>query len=171
MRKLVKRNVRRSLVAVSCAAALAACGSSQSQSGNEGSAVASTALKEATCMRAHGVPNFPDPSGGGSGVNLDGTGINPQSPAFKSARQACARFAPGRGPGGAVATETQFLAAVKFAECMRTHGYSDFPDPTHSDSPPGPILIIGTGLFFRVSSNFDPNAPAVARAMAGCVKQ
>ena len=130
----------------------------------------SLALEFATCMRAHGVPSFPDPSGGGGGVDLAGTGINPQSPAFKSARQACARFAPQRGPGGIEATESQFLAAVAFAKCMRAHGYSDFPDPSRSDSPPGPILIIGPGLFFRVSSSFDPNAPAVARSMAGCVK-
>jgi hypothetical protein len=34
------------------------------------------------CMRANGVTNFPDPPGGG-GVNIAGTGISPQAPAFK----------------------------------------------------------------------------------------
>jgi hypothetical protein len=66
------------------------------------------------------------------------------------------------------ATESQFLAALAFSKCMRTHGYPDFPDPTHVDASPGPILIVGTGLFFRVSENFDPNAPAVERAVAAC---
>jgi hypothetical protein len=51
---------------------------------------------------------------------------------------------------------------------MRVHGYPDFPDPTRSDSPPGPILIIGPGLFYRVSTSFDPNGPAAKRAIAAC---
>jgi hypothetical protein len=118
-------------------------------------------------MRAHGVPNFPDPSGGGGGVNLAGTGIDPQSPAFKSGRRACEALSPG-GARGIEATESQFLAAVKFAKCMRTHGFPDFPDPTRFDAPPGPILIVGNGLFFRVSPSFDPNAPVVNRAVAAC---
>ena len=42
------------------------------------------------------------------------------------------------------------------------------PDPTRVDSPPGPILIIRQGLFFRVSPSFDPNTPAVNRAVAAC---
>jgi hypothetical protein len=119
-------------------------------------------------MRAHGVPSFPDPSGGGGGINLPGTGINPQSPAFKSARRACARLAPGGAPGGVRATESQFLAALRFAKCMRVNRFPSFPDPTRVDSPPGPILIIGNGLFFRVSANFDPNTPAIHRAVAAC---
>jgi hypothetical protein len=126
------------------------------------------ALKLADCMRANGVPSYPDPSGGGGGVNLAGTWIDPQSPAIKAARNACARFAPGAAPGGVQATESQFLAALRFATCMRTNESPSFPDPTRVDSPSGPILIIGAGLFFRVGPNFDPTAPAVKRAIAAC---
>jgi hypothetical protein len=58
------------------------------------------ALKFSACMRAHGLPDFPDPSAAGGGVvmNLHGTGLSPQSPQFQAARQACRRFLP--GPGG-----------------------------------------------------------------------
>jgi hypothetical protein len=119
-------------------------------------------------MRANGVPSFPDPSGAGGGVDLAGTGINPRSPAFKSARRVCGRLAPGGAGGGVKAPESQFLAALKFAECMRAHGFPSFPDPTRVDSPPGPIAVIGQGLFFRVSPNLDPKAPAVSRAIAAC---
>jgi hypothetical protein len=59
-------------------------------------AVRKKALKMAACMRAHGVSNFPDPQvssapGGGVGVRIGGpgSGIDPNSPAFKSAQQAC----------------------------------------------------------------------------------
>lgn len=51
---------------------------------------------------------------------------------------------------------------------MRVNGFPSFPDPTRVDSPPGPILIIGNGLFFRVSAHFDPDTPAVHRAVAAC---
>ena len=53
------------------------------------------ALANARCMRRHGVPNFPDPTfpaGGGVAIKI-GSGVNPQSPAFKQAAAACG------GPG------------------------------------------------------------------------
>jgi hypothetical protein len=43
-------------------------------------------------MRSHGVPNFPDPTfphGGGVGIQLNGNGIDPNSPAFQAAQKAC----------------------------------------------------------------------------------
>jgi hypothetical protein len=167
MRTLRDHSAWSCLAAVSCVVAVAACGSSHTPGTTTGARSESPALKFADCMRAHGVPSFPDPGGGGGGINFAGTGINPQSPAFKSARRACARLAP-EGAGGVRATETQFLAALGFAKCMRVNGFPSFPDPTRVDSPPGPILIIANGLFFRVSPNFDPNTPAVHRAIAAC---
>ncbi len=156
------------LVVITCSVAIAACGSSGGS--NSGAATGSgdaPALKLADCMRSLGVPNFPDPSAGGGGVNLT-SGVNAQSPAFKSARRACAKLVPGGKPGGQSATESQFLAALSFSKCMRTHGFPDFPDPTRFDSPPGPVLIVGRGLYFRVRVQFDPNTPAANRAMAIC---
>lgn len=49
------------------------------------------ALKFAQCMRAHGVPNFPDPTFPKSGGILQGgpAGINPNAPAFQHAARAC----------------------------------------------------------------------------------
>ncbi|HEY3682135.1 MAG TPA: hypothetical protein VGL93_03810 [Streptosporangiaceae bacterium] len=53
----------------------------------------------ASCIRAHGVPNFPDPKNNGSALTIDfsGTGISPQSPAFQKALQACKSKSPGGG--------------------------------------------------------------------------
>jgi hypothetical protein len=50
-------------------------------------------LKLSQCVRSHGVPNFPDPTP--SGLNLNGTGINPSSPQFQAALKACQKAAPG----------------------------------------------------------------------------
>ena len=53
------------------------------------------ALAHAVCMRAHGVPNFPDPvvTGSGNGITVGsggpGAGMNPQSPAFQRAEKIC----------------------------------------------------------------------------------
>src|SRR2546425_12957310 len=66
----------------------------------------SQGLKFVACMRAHGVPNMPDPAiqtsdstlQGGSGpvMNFDArrTGLNPDSPVLKSALQACQNLQP-----------------------------------------------------------------------------
>jgi hypothetical protein len=165
---MTKLKLSGGLAAVAVAVTLAGCGSSGKPSAGSGSSVHSGPIALATCMRAHGVPSFPDPPAGGGGVNLAGTGIDPQAPAFKSAQAECARLGGKGGSGPERATESQFLAALTFSKCMRTHGYPGFPDPTHVDAPPGPILVIGPGLFFRVSQNFDPNAPAVQRAVSAC---
>jgi len=57
------------------------------------------ALRFSQCMRAHGVPNFPDPQSSGSGVGLRITkdsGIDPNSPQFKAAQKACEALLPGQ---------------------------------------------------------------------------
>ena len=158
------RPARCALATIVCGLLLAACGSSGGAS--TATARVGGGLKFARCMRAHGVPDFPDPAAGGGGFQLV-SGIDPQSPAFRAARQACAQLSPA-SHAGAQATESQFHAALKFAQCMRARGFSSFPDPTRSDSGPPPILIIGPGMFYRVSPGFDPSTPAVKRAVATC---
>ena len=57
-------------------------------------------LKVAACVRAHGVPNFPDPTFSGGGVHIDQQKINQRSPAFQAAVQACKSLIPGGLHGG-----------------------------------------------------------------------
>lgn len=54
-------------------------------------------LKFAACMRAHGVPKFPDPVLDQHGVGFSGD-MDVESPQYRTAHQACAPLA---GPGGA----------------------------------------------------------------------
>ena len=62
-------------------------------------------LEFAQCMRDHGV-DFPDPtfddSGGGFQVQLGGPGMDPESPGFKAASEACS--SEGGGPGFGIVT-------------------------------------------------------------------
>jgi hypothetical protein len=47
-------------------------------------------------MRAHGVPDYPDPSTSNGGIGYNLSGIDTHSPQFQSAQQAC-RSQPGQG--------------------------------------------------------------------------
>lgn len=61
-------------------------------------------LKYATCMRSHGVTDFPDPAPDGS-LQLKtepGGDLDPNNPTFKSADQACKKYLPSGGQGGSV---------------------------------------------------------------------
>lgn len=64
------------------------------------------ALAFSACMRKNGVPNFPDPQFGASGkvaIRIgSGAGIDPQSPQFQHAQQACQKDLP-FGKGGPTA--------------------------------------------------------------------
>ncbi|MBO0692900.1 MAG: hypothetical protein J2P58_08390 [Acidimicrobiaceae bacterium] len=55
-------------------------------------------IRFSQCMRSHGVPNFPDPTTGptgGSVINLNPEHIDPSSPIYQRASQACQRIVPG----------------------------------------------------------------------------
>jgi hypothetical protein len=51
-------------------------------------------LKFASCMRAHGVPAFPDPSSHGGIDITPSMGIDASSPRFRSAQRSCRVYAP-----------------------------------------------------------------------------
>jgi hypothetical protein len=62
-------------------------------------AMVKAALAFSSCMRSHGVPKFPDPevtSNGGMMQRLGGpgSGIDPSSPTFQTAQQACQKLNP-----------------------------------------------------------------------------
>jgi hypothetical protein len=53
----------------------------------------------AACMRENGLPTFPDPEPDGSLMINRDSDLEPDSPQFKAAEQACEEFTPGRNPG------------------------------------------------------------------------
>jgi hypothetical protein len=122
-------------------------------------------------MRSHGVPNFPDPPGGGGGIQIPaGSGINPKSPAFQSAQNQCMKLLPGGGPLHGPASEARKLQMLSLARCMRAHGVPSFPDPTSSPPAPGNGLGIafgGDGSFIAVPQTL-MQSPAFNGAAAKC---
>src|SRR5581483_11605231 len=85
--------------AVAASVLLSACGSSATAiqapkpatpPATSGVGGGSSQLEYVKCMRAHGVPKFPDPVDGHIMLSPS-SGINPDSPAFEAASQACAK--------------------------------------------------------------------------------
>ncbi len=118
-------------------------------------------LKFAVCMRAHGMPNFPDPNSQGE-VSL--SNVNPNSTIYTDAQKACVKYTGARGKPPSSAQQQRFLArAVKFAQCMRSHGITDYPDPTV-----GANGAISTSIRAGQGSNLNPNNPQFQKAQKAC---
>lgn len=153
---------------LTCVSTVTGCGSGGNSSPQAAvSAGYTQALKYANCMRANGVPSFPDPSGDGNNIEL-GSGLDPQSPAFRTAAEACAKLQPGGGPAFPHLSESRKLAALHFARCMRAHGVPTFPDPTFAMPAGGGPVIALRGMFFAPGTGFNPRSPAVHRAASAC---
>ena len=95
---------------------------------------ASSSLAFSACMRSHGVHNFPDPSAGSNGQQVtiqQGSGIDPNSPAFQAAQRSCQSLLPaGKTAGGGSVSPAERARILRYAACIRTHGVPNYPDPT-----------------------------------------
>lgn len=165
--------MRIALTALVCGLVIAACGSSVNPSKAAPKSYGQ-ALDFSRCMRSHGLSNFPDPSRTGHGIQLSAgpsSGVNPQSPAFQQAQQACKHLLPGGGQPSAQASAQAKAHLLHISECMRAHGISGFPDPTTSppSSPAGYSAIMGRGgVFLAIPSSIDTQSPAFNQAAAAC---
>jgi hypothetical protein len=135
----VTNNLTRSLAALTALALVAligvGCSSTSADNGDTGGSSRDKAIKFAACMRDNGVRDFPDPDASGE-LTIDaianGSSLNTGSAAFKSARAACKDLEP---PGftGAKRSDQQQQNALRFAQCIRENGVTDFPDPGNGE--------------------------------------
>ncbi len=131
------------VLALATAMVLAACGSSSparsSTLSGSGSSPGSAqmhddAVRFAVCMRADGVPSFPDPAGNGIGIvgaimkasngsPISVNGVSVNSPAFRSAMANCHQYLP--QPAAPTPTQRARMQALMltWARCMRAHGF------------------------------------------------
>jgi hypothetical protein len=169
---LESNHLRLPAFALLAAAILAACGGATGQptgtatGAGSPSPNAGPALQFARCMRAHGVSSFPDPKPGSGGIQIPDN-LNPQSPSFRSAQQACKQFLPIKsGPLATAAADRQ--AALKLAKCMRAHGVPQFPDPLLSPSPHAQRVLVLRGMVFAIPMSVVPQSPAFQQAAHAC---
>ena len=108
-------------------------------------------------MRAHGVYDYPDPNSSGN-FDLSGEGdLTPNNPTFQAAAQACRSLGSATKGSAPSLTPQQIAATVAFAQCMRNHGTTNYPDPNSSGQVPG-IRHFG----------IDPNSPQFRSATDAC---
>jgi len=126
---------------VTCASLAAGCGGGGSPAGvarlTPTTAASTTTgqsnglLAFSRCMRANGVPGFPDPqhfADGSAKLTVHNRG---RRPAIAAAMNACDHLLP-PGPNQPTQAQlrTQLADELSFAKCMRSHGVARFPDPT-----------------------------------------
>ena len=137
------KSMRRRLgppAALAMAALIAAgCSSGSAENGDttSGSSTGNKAMKFAECMRDNGVSEFPDPDASGEltidGV-LNGSSLDPSTPAWKEAIRACKDLQPPGFTGDHDVSDEEQEARLEFAQCIRDNGVEDFPDPAR-DAP------------------------------------
>lgn len=120
------------LALIAAVGLISGCGAS-APAGSQatGGAAAEKGVRFSECMRINGVPAFPDPSASGR-FTIDevanGDGLDASSPTFTRALETCKGLEPAGFEGGTRSAQQQ-SAALRFAECIRADGVSDFPDP------------------------------------------
>jgi hypothetical protein len=91
-------------------------------------------------MRSHSVPDYPDPGSNGQLAKETPQQLGISNSVFQSAQGACLSLWPYQAP--APTQQGQELTdALKFAQCMRSDGVPDWPDPT-TDSGSGRVEFV-----------------------------
>ena len=116
---------------------------------------AQKARKFAQCMREQGIDVSESSADGRTSVRIRGG-----SPTkTRAAMQACQKYAPGSG-GESRRPDPEALAQMRrFAQCMREHGVTGFPDP----DPNGGIKIEA-----KKGSGLTPDDPTFQKAQQAC---
>jgi len=111
-------------------------------------------------MRSHGVPDFPDPNAQGA---IQVTGLNTGSATFQAAVNACRHLLPNGGQPTPAEQTKAMAQALRFSQCMRSHGITAFPDP-QSVAGGGIRIAIRAGQ----GSNLNPTNPQFQAAQKAC---
>lgn len=142
--------------------ALTACHSSSASSagsgspGPVGSSTSQSAVAYSACVRAHGVPNFPDPTSSAAVVKADPQQLGVSATQLQTAQHACRHLIPASGDTAEQRQELQcalqancpqavvqqWMSGLRtLAQCLRSHGEPNWPDPiitSLAGHPPAP---------------------------------
>jgi hypothetical protein len=135
---------------------VAACsgGAATAGAGAAGPTYQQALVAYAQCMRAHGEPDFPDPTSQGAFPHIP----PPSSPRYQTANRACQHLIPSR-PLTAAQKRQNTKQALQFSACMRAHGAPNFPDPVISGG--------GAAVGLHVA-HLDRNSPQFQAAVQAC---
>ena len=110
-------------------------------------------------MRTHGVPGFPGPDSGGQIPKItSGQQVGVSDSVLTAARGACQDLWPYQAPPTLTDHERQDY--LRAAACMRSHGITNFPDPTFS----------GGGVSFSIPSSIDTTSRQFTQDRQTCTR-
>jgi hypothetical protein len=124
-----------------------------------------SAVGYSACVRTHGVPGFPDPDGNGHLPKVDAQHLGVSDSQLQVAQQDCRHLLPDAGGTIDAGSIDQCMNAGdcpralvhevldeerRFAQCMRSHGVPNWPDPS-IDSLGRPVFAISISKL-----GFDP---------------
>jgi len=120
----------------------------------------------AACMREHGLTDFPDPTS--DGIDLSGTGIDPESSTFKAAQQACDASLPMPEHGSTRTSEpiaAGWKKVVPGGDCECSDG-SEFSFWVRKGSPKKVLLFLQGGGACFSEELCDPKGDDIYRPTA-----
>lgn len=149
---------------VALALLAAACGGSNSPGAaggsSPGNSASAGAVAYSACMRSHDVPNYPDPDSHGNLPKGNAQSFGVSSSQYQAAESACQHLLPssdtnfnasltqclenGNCPSAVV--QQALTEGRKFAQCMRDHGVSDWPDPTIDSTGRPSFQVTAAGI-------------------------
>jgi len=142
------------IIAAAGLAPAAASGSSQSTNTQQ-------ALAYSRCMRSHGVLSFPDPNSSGAFPKVSAQQLGVSSTLFQEAQNHCRYLLPNGGSGPSQTQVQQIMnGMLKFAQCMRSHGVSNWPDP---------VVDAGGNPEFYLDGKINQNSPQIESTIHDCV--
>jgi hypothetical protein len=133
-------------------------GSTTSQTGSE----QQSALAWAHCMRSSGVQDLPDPTG--SNVKIPtAQQLGVSSSQLQTAESTCRHLLANGGSGPNPAQLEQEMDSMRtFADCLRSHGIANWPDPTVGPQGRPEFKLVGArGIP-------DPSSPQLQNAIHDC---
>ncbi len=118
-------------------------------------------------MRSHGVSHFPDD------LHFQNVpGIDPSSPAFKTAQTACQHLLPVKTVPPAAPSARTYAKLIRLSNCLRAHGYPSIPDP-RPNPPPSHSSRYGTlygegDYWIGIPLAIDAHGAAFVRTARAC---
>ena len=179
----MKPSTWRTAVAIIAAAGLAllaaACGGSPSSAGSGGSSNAGGAANQrevaySHCMRSHGVPNFPDPSGSGGVPKETAQQLGVSNSQLQAAQNACQHLLPNTGniDDDPAALHQWWSQMLHFARCMHSRGVPNWPDPSpYPQDPVRPTFNLhaaGIGFHLGAQPGNIVNSPQIEAKVRQC---
>jgi hypothetical protein len=143
-----------------------------------GPATAQSVVAYAQCMRANGVPKYPDPDSAGRLPKGDGSAFDVSNSVFQAAERTCQHLLPTSGSFDELSHQCieagdcppalvqQMLSADrKFAQCMRSHGVPNWPDPTIGPNGGPTFKVSAAGI-----THTQTHSPPLENTIMACLR-